>query len=644
MTYLNGILSGAFIDALGWTLVHSIWQGALLASLVVVIMILLRKGAARTRYLVYFSSLLLMLGLSVLTFINVYEPAGASEVLLTEQQISNTADMLPMQEQQVADEETQFEQAKQAFAAYFERNFPLFVSLWLLGICFFLLKFLGGYAYSQRLRHYRTLEVTEFWKRKLIILGNKIGMQKSIRLAESALIKVPMVIGFFKPVILLPLGMLASLPPQQVEAILTHELAHIYRKDYLFNLIQSIIDILFFYHPAIWWISKNIRVEREHICDDLVIMHSQDSLAYARALASVQEMKSNYPVPAPALARNKYELLNRIQRMMNKPRIIPSFAEGFMSALIILAGIIGMSATAAISFGSEELPSFGIESQPTNTFVKSEPIQVVPIESNGIAIGTPVLAPDTITDQERDSIMKIVEYEMQKAMQELEVALEAREAAMEKYHEAMELQGQAHQKMMQEFQEQFDDTDVHFHTYSSPSRVKNYRKYDRKFRDPHVKHGYFFSDEHAEVIEELHEELLELEELAEIKELQEIDEWIEFEELEELEDVHEMLEHWDFEMPEMPSFDDQYNYQYHYTYPDNVWSHYSDKTKNVILKELRRDRLIGMGGDQVIELDSKGLYINGEKQSKEIYKKYKRLYESLEDTEITAEHSYKLIL
>ncbi len=654
MNYLSSLISGPFIDALGWTLVHSIWQGALIASLVAIIMIMLRKGSAKSRYLVYFSSLILMLGISVATFIKVYDPADASEKIDTAQGVESiNEDLFLAAHENSFTEESQFGKAKKAFAGYFERNFPLFVSLWFLGICFFLLKFLGGYAYSQRLKHYRTLEATKYWNRKVLILSHKIGLNKSIRLAESALIKVPMVVGYLKPVILVPLGMLSSLPPQQVEAILTHELAHIYRKDYLFNLIQSVIDILFFYHPAIWWISRNIRMEREHICDDLVIMVNQDSIEYARALASVQEMKSNYPAPAPALARNKYELLNRIHRMMNKPRIIPSFTEGFMSALIILAGIIGMSATAAISFGSEELPQFGTDPQENIAWIDvaeptdiraSEPIQVKPITITSIKSAVSALAPDTLTDAVRDSIMKVVQFEMQKAMVEMEAAMKAREAAMEQYHKAIQHQYQAQQEMMEN------------------AGVKNAWKDARNYRNPYAKHGYFFSDNYHDAWEDLHEEMKELEKLEILKEIQEFEEFEELEELEaweeqeELEEAMELLEQWHIEMPsmpEMPQFQYHYNYdydhdfdnQYEYTYPRNVYSHhYSDKTRSVILKELRRDGLIGWEGDQVVEIDSKGLYINGEKQSREAYKKYKRLYESLGNEEISADNSYKLIL
>lgn len=613
MNMINHFLSGAFIEALGWTLVHSIWQGALVAILVAVLMIILKKYSAKSRYLIYFTSLIFLLGISIVTFFKVYEPAsGMGAELANGRVFNNAATEMLMVDQQIAGAQIEgFGDLKQRFVDYSERNFPLFVFLWMLGISFFLLKFLGGYAYSQRLRHYRTFEVSEYWKRKVSILSHKIGLYKSIRMVESALVKVPMVVGHLKPVILVPLGMLGNVPPQQIEAIITHELAHIYRRDYLFNLIQTLIDILFFYHPAVWWMSRNIRMEREHICDDLVVMVNHDSIEYARALASVQEMHFRFPVPAPALAGNKYQLLNRIHRMMNKPRIIPSFTEGFMSALIILAGIVGMSATAAISFGSEDLPEF-VHTDPPGIQV-SEPIQMQAIAITGIAIATPVLIPDTIIDEERDSIMVIVEKEMARAMAQMEKAMQARNEAMEKYQEATQHQEKATQEMMEKFHEQYqevfedleDDLDfefkfefdedcdpgnVYFYSYPWKPGVDNYWRGVRKYRYPHIKYGYIYSDEYHDAFEDLQE----LEEFAHPR-----------------------------------------SYTFFYD---------SNKTSTIIIKELRSDDLIGWEGDYVIEIDSKGLFINGEKKSKEAYKKYKRLYESLEDEKITADHTYKLIL
>src|SRR5205085_6589248 len=111
------------------------------------------------------------------------------------------------------------------------------------------------------------------------------------RLCRSALVEVPTAIGFMKPVILLPASTLTGLAPAQIEAILAHELAHIRRHDYFVNLLQSVIETLLFYHPAVWWVSRRVREERELCCDDLAVRASGDAIAYARALSELERLK-----------------------------------------------------------------------------------------------------------------------------------------------------------------------------------------------------------------------------------------------------------------------------------------------------------------------------------------------------------------
>ena len=118
-------------------------------------------------------------------------------------------------------------------------------------------------------------------------LSRRLHITRAITLFESTLVDVPTVIGFVKPVILLPASVLGGLTPQQLEAILAHELAHIRRHDYIVNLLQSLLETLLFYHPAVWWLSRRIRIEREHCCDDLAVSLCGDPLVYARALADL---------------------------------------------------------------------------------------------------------------------------------------------------------------------------------------------------------------------------------------------------------------------------------------------------------------------------------------------------------------------
>ena len=110
-----------------------------------------------------------------------------------------------------------------------------------------------------------------FWQERLDRLARALRLSRPVALLESCLAEVPVVIGYVRPVILMPVGLLAGLPAGQVESILLHELAHIRRHDYLVNLLQTSVEGLLFYHPAVWWISGVIRAERENCCDDLVV-------------------------------------------------------------------------------------------------------------------------------------------------------------------------------------------------------------------------------------------------------------------------------------------------------------------------------------------------------------------------------------
>ena len=114
---------------------------------------------------------------------------------------------------------------------------------------------------------------------------------------------MPVVIGYLRPVILVPVGMLAGMPAAQVEAILLHELAHVRRRDYLANLLQTVGEGFLFYHPAIWWISSVIRSERENCCDDLVVEASGDAREYAAALAALEHTR--LAADRAALARGR---------------------------------------------------------------------------------------------------------------------------------------------------------------------------------------------------------------------------------------------------------------------------------------------------------------------------------------------------
>ena len=171
-------------------------------------------------------------------------------------------------------------------------------------------------------------------------LGRRLGIGRAVALLESSAISVPMVVGWLRPVVLVPASALAGLPPRQLAAILAHELAHVRRHDYLVNLLQAAVETLLFYHPAVWWVSAQVRRERENCCDDLAVAVCGDRLGYARALADLEGLRA--PASPLVLAASGGSLVERIRRLVGAPVHRPrrSWMAGVLAlSLLPLAGL-----------------------------------------------------------------------------------------------------------------------------------------------------------------------------------------------------------------------------------------------------------------------------------------------------------------
>jgi bla regulator protein BlaR1 len=180
----------------------------------------------------------------------------------------------------------------------------------------------------------------EEWSDQLTNIADQLDIKRIIRVAESTNISAPMVIGFFKPMILFPTGLMSGLSTDQIESILIHELAHIRRHDYLVNLIQSIVESFYFFNPFVWMISNIIRREREYCCDDAVVTVRGSSLAYVKALSRLEEMRLSSPILAVSFAENKNQLLNRIKRIMEKSTKNYSSMDKIVPALLLIVGLV----------------------------------------------------------------------------------------------------------------------------------------------------------------------------------------------------------------------------------------------------------------------------------------------------------------
>ena len=381
MTTLEQFVSPALTRALGWTLLHSLWQGALVAAVLAGALLLLRRQRAEVRYIVSTGALGVVVALACLTF-GLYFNSGPADKLLSEfgslKQIETPAARassvtkavrtsaalaaLAILKPAVAVTAVASQPAPAArlgwLAAglrYFDCQLPLLVLAWLLGLLAMSLRMLGGLLYVQRLRRYRVRPLSAAWQERLAALVARSSARRPVQLLESALVRVPLVVGHWRPMILLPLGTVAGLSPAYLEAILAHELAHVLRRDYLVNLLQTVAEVLFFYHPAVWFVASCVRTERENCCDDAATaLVGGDPLRLARALTALAEWTQSAAVaPAPRLALAALDrpgaLLLRVRRLVQRRPAVPTLAEGLMAGALVLGGLALLGGSVALA-------------------------------------------------------------------------------------------------------------------------------------------------------------------------------------------------------------------------------------------------------------------------------------------------------
>lgn len=335
--------------ALGWTVIHSLWQATLIALISGILMIVLRKKTAKIRYMLANVALLSVLVVAIVTFCFYYDFSKAEGTLsFTPSDMTQNAVLTPTTEGVVTPAVSTVATPKimslEGFKDYFNRNLPLILIMWVLGVTVFMLRLLGGLSYIYYLKSRMNFPADEYWVEMIENLSKKAGLNQGVELVESAMVRTPMVVGHLKPMILFPMGVINRLSPEEVEAILAHELAHVLRKDYIFNILQSVIEALFYYHPAVWWLSSQIGNERESACDEIAINLIQSKMNYARALVAIQEMAYFPMTPALAFAgQRKSQFLIRMQRILNQPNNKTNVMEKLTATCILIFLIIGLS-------------------------------------------------------------------------------------------------------------------------------------------------------------------------------------------------------------------------------------------------------------------------------------------------------------
>ncbi|RDC56157.1 hypothetical protein DU508_11090 [Pedobacter chinensis] len=305
-----------WLNALGTTLFHSLWLGVALAVLCAIVMFATRKTSAKVRYNLLTICLLLFVVAIAFTFYFALETQPAIAQIKPASEIGTDLSKIQAQQSIISDVRFNTYSVLNKLLSIWNSHAYQIVFIWFLIICGKSIQLLVGLNGIYHLRNNQTYAAGKKWDEHLETLSAKLGVNQQVKMMQSGIAKVPMVVGHLKPLILIPLGLLNGLSTAEVEAILSHELAHIKRRDYLVNLLQSFIEIVFFFNPAVLWVSQLIKTEREHCCDDLAIACVNDRKNYVKALIFCQEFKQSAPAYAMGITGKKGSLLHRASRML----------------------------------------------------------------------------------------------------------------------------------------------------------------------------------------------------------------------------------------------------------------------------------------------------------------------------------------
>jgi beta-lactamase regulating signal transducer with metallopeptidase domain len=354
MNFLVNLFSEMWVQRLGWVLIHFLWEGTVIALLLAVLLRLLAKASSDTRYAVTGVAFLFCAIAPIFTWMMLaphkegYQYTAAIGVPNLAQS-GNQVGSPPIS------------RLSPALAAPADRGMPLdemlaqgvavslpyIVGLWFIGVVGLSARLSLGWVWMERLCRSGIPVTDPHCLAKFQSLLIRMQISRPVRLLESALVEVPMLIGWMRPTILVPVSLFVGLTPDQIQAVFAHELAHIKRYDFIINLLQTIIETVLFYHPAIWWISWQLREERENCCDDIALDVMQDRLIYISALTLLEEAR----VMPLALSVSGGTLLQRISRIVGaKDRKASAWP-----LWVLIIGTLCFVVLFAVQYGSHKL-------------------------------------------------------------------------------------------------------------------------------------------------------------------------------------------------------------------------------------------------------------------------------------------------
>lgn len=335
---MNSLVNDSIIKAVSWTLIHSLWLGLAAALLAGLTLLLTKKSTSAIRYNLLAGLSILFLVTIGFVFYNEFETQ--TSVLQADKLVKNDLQT----EQLVSVSNTVMKEEASApfsiLAEFISKYGSWIVFIWFVIFVFKCIRMTGDLRQVYRARNYQTISPPEIWRKRVSELQASLRITRSVRLLESKLVTIPSVTGFFKPVILVPVGLLNNIPQDQVEAILLHELAHIRRSDYAVNLMQTFIEILFFFNPGILWISSLLKDERENCCDDLAISVTNNKKEFVNALISFQEYNMNTQRFALQFGDQKMKLADRAKRILFNSNKRFSIREKYFLSACVAMGLV----------------------------------------------------------------------------------------------------------------------------------------------------------------------------------------------------------------------------------------------------------------------------------------------------------------
>lgn len=301
LVFLTELFAGKLVHAFCWMLLHSLWQGLIFTIAAGMVMLLTTRASASLRYNLLSALFFLFILTCGFTFIRGLNLDYSSNVTLSLSGAYGSDNSGPV--------------LLQKFIDLASSHAAIIVAIWFIIFCVKAAKTITAFAYNHYLKKHTIPISNPFWIERISKLAEQIQVKKTVLFFESEIVKVPVVLGHLKPIIFIPIGLLTNLPAGEAEAVLLHELAHVHRNDYIVNMMQVIAETVFFFNPALLWISDIVKQEREHCCDDIAVAQSKSKRQFIQALISFKEsslISNRYRVAFPG---SKNQLLKRVSRI-----------------------------------------------------------------------------------------------------------------------------------------------------------------------------------------------------------------------------------------------------------------------------------------------------------------------------------------